>query len=49
VRAVLYRYSFVKPNPERLWWKRERLGTWLPPLSLETPELKQLIERAHWQ
>ncbi len=48
VRAVLYRYAFVRPNPQGLWWKRERLGLWLPPLSLDTPELKQLIERAHW-
>jgi hypothetical protein len=33
IRAVLYRYSFVRPNPQGLWWKREKLGLWLPPLS----------------
>jgi hypothetical protein len=49
IRAVLYRYSFVRPNRQGLWWKRERLGLWLPPLSTDTPELRQLIERAHWQ
>ena len=33
IRAVWYRYEFVRPNPQGLWWKRERLGLWLPPLS----------------
>jgi hypothetical protein len=48
VRAVLYRYSFVKPNPDGRWWKRERIGLWLPPLSTETRELKELLRRAGW-
>jgi hypothetical protein len=48
VRAVLYRYSFVRPNPQGLWWKRERLGLWLPPVSVDTPELKDLLRRAQW-
>ena len=39
IRAVLYRYSFVRPNPQGLWWKREKLGLWLPPLDDE-PESK---------
>ena len=49
IRAVLYRYSFVRPNREGLWWKRENLGLWLPPLSADNPELKQLLERAGWR
>jgi hypothetical protein len=48
IRAVLYRYSFVPPNPEGLWWKRERLGLWLPPLEANDPDLKQLLRRAGW-
>jgi hypothetical protein len=48
VRAVLYRYSFVGPNPQGLWWKRERLGLWLPPLEANDPDLKQLLRRAGW-
>jgi len=48
IRAVLYRYSFVRPNSQGLWWKRERLGLWLPPLSVDTPELKDLLRRARW-
>jgi hypothetical protein len=40
VRAVLYRYSFAKPgNAEGLYWNRERLGTWLPPMSLQSVNL----------
>ena len=48
VRAVLYRYSFVRPNPQGLWWKRERLGLWLPPLEATNPDFKQLLQRAGW-
>ncbi len=44
IRAVWYRYAFVRPNPEGLWWKREKLGLWLPPLSTENPELRQIID-----
>ncbi|MGH8093181.1 MAG: lipase maturation factor family protein [Chthoniobacterales bacterium] len=48
IRAVLYRYSFVRPNPQGLWWKRERLGLWLPPLAVDDPDFKQLLRRAGW-
>ena len=48
IRAVLYRYSFVRPNPQGLWWKRDRLGLWLPPLSADDPDFKQLLRRAGW-
>lgn len=49
VRAVLYRYSFVRPNPKGAWWKRERLGLWLPPLSKDDRALRQIMERAGWR
>jgi hypothetical protein len=49
VRASLYRYSFVRPNPEGLWWKRERLGLWLPPLSRDNRALRQIMKRAGWR
>jgi hypothetical protein len=49
IRAVLYRYSFVRPNPQGLWWKRERLGLWLPPLSTDNRELQELRRRAGWR
>ncbi|MEP6715529.1 MAG: lipase maturation factor family protein [Terriglobia bacterium] len=37
IRAQLYRYSFTSFGEERRtgnWWKRELLGTYLPPVSL---------------
>ncbi|MEO6872161.1 MAG: lipase maturation factor family protein [Chthoniobacterales bacterium] len=48
IRAVLYRYEFVRPNPEGRWWKREKLGLWLPPLDESNPAFKQLLRRAGW-
>jgi hypothetical protein len=48
VRAVLYRYSFVRQNPQGLWWKRERVNVWLPALSADEPNLNQLMRRAGW-
>jgi hypothetical protein len=48
IRAVLYRYSFARPNPERNWWKRERLGFWLPPLEADNPQFKNVLRRAGW-
>ena len=49
IRAVLYRYQFARPgNPERLWWTREPLGLWLPPLSTEDPRLRALLRQAGW-
>lgn len=35
IRAVLYRYAFAPPgSPQGRWWTREKLGLWLPPMSL---------------
>ncbi len=49
VRAVLYRYEFARPgNSEHLWWKREKLGLWLPALSADDPRLQALLRQAGW-
>ncbi len=49
IRAVLYRYEFVRPgNPEGNWWKREELGLWLPPLSAGDPRLISYLKHAGW-
>jgi len=49
IRAVLYRYQFVRPgNPEGNWWNREELGLWLPPLSAADPRLLDLLQQAGW-
>jgi Lipase maturation factor len=49
VRATLYRYRFAEPgNREGLWWRREELGTWLPPLSSDDPRLLRFLRQAGW-
>jgi len=49
IRAVLYKYSFVRPGePRGQWWKREELGLWLPPLSVDDPRLQQALEQEGW-
>ena len=49
VRAVLYRYTFAKPdNPNGLWWSREWLGDWIPVMSVNDPLLKDYLQRNGW-
>ncbi len=48
VRAVLYRYRFTQPGEGASWWKRERLGLWLPPISLENAEVRRFLEARGW-
>lgn len=45
VRALIYRYQFAPPgNTDGAWWTRERIGEWLPPLSLNHPDLNRFLE-----
>jgi hypothetical protein len=49
VRAELYRYRFTRPDEaDDSWWKRERVGPWLPPLSADQPELRRFLEAHGW-
>jgi len=49
VRAVLYRYSFAKPgNPKGLWWNRERIGIWLPAMSVNDSSLVDFLKSEQW-
>jgi hypothetical protein len=49
IRAVLYHYWFAKPgNPQGLWWNRERLSLWLPPMSLNDPRLIEVLKIEQW-
>jgi hypothetical protein len=49
IRAVLYHYEFARPgNPEGAWWKRTRLGTWLPALSADDPRLRSILAGYGW-
>ncbi len=49
IRAVLYRYSFApRHNPQHLWWKRERVGLWISPLSADDPQLINYLKNMDW-
>ncbi len=49
VRAVLYRYRYASPgNPQGLWWTRERLGLWLPVLSVNNSQLVAYLKYQGW-
>ena len=49
VKAVLYRYSFVKPgDPSGAWWKREKLGDWISPLSVNNQQLAAFLRSEEW-
>ncbi|HVY74316.1 MAG TPA: lipase maturation factor family protein, partial [Puia sp.] len=48
IRAVLYKYSFLPPNPGGLFWKREYIGEWLLPLSVDDPRLTESLKREGW-
>jgi len=49
VRAVLYRYAFSDPaSRSGMWWTRERLGLWLPPLSAESPGFRRFLAAYGW-
>ncbi|HET7117240.1 MAG TPA: lipase maturation factor family protein [Hanamia sp.] len=49
IRAVLYRYSFAKPgNPNGLWWNRERIGLWLPAMSVNDTTLVSYLKGMGW-
>jgi hypothetical protein len=50
IRASYYRYEFAPPGePGHAWWKRERLGDWLPPLSATDPALRRLVLARGWR
>ena len=50
IRIEFYKYSFAHPlDKSGAVWKREYIGSWLPPLSRDTPELQQFIRAHNWE
>jgi hypothetical protein len=44
IRAELYRYQFVRRGEDgRAWWRRTRLDSYLPPLALDSPLLRETL------
>jgi hypothetical protein len=49
IRAVLYSYKFADPgNPQSLYWTRERIGDWMPVLSVDDMRLIKFLESEGW-
>ena len=49
VRISFYRYHFAKPgNAEHVYWTRERLGTWLSPVSTDNEEFRSVLKAEGW-
>src|SRR2546421_247741 len=45
--AQRYRYQFV-PIGDKAWWKRERIGEWLPALDVNDPQFRRLLDAMDW-
>ncbi len=49
VRARLYEYHFSQArDPAGSWWSRELRGEYLPPLSLENAQFKEILKIQGW-
>jgi hypothetical protein len=48
IRAVLYRYQFAAPRNKSQWWKREKKGVWMRPMSLHDQELIGVLKSMGW-
>lgn len=49
IRAVLYRYKFATPgNPQGLYWTRERIGEWIPAVSVHNTQLINFLQYYGW-
>jgi len=50
IRATLYRYEFAAPdNISGAWWKRERVRSWLPPMTRDDERLLEFLKLYGWQ
>ena len=50
VRAELYDYEFTRfADHTTAWWKRQRIGVYLAPLSLDNPALMKFVESRGWE
>lgn len=48
IRAVLYRYAFVRSNDDGIWWTRKKISDWLPALSADDPRLLNFLKSEGW-
>ncbi len=51
VRAQLYEYHFTSPDEHRKtgqWWRRQLVGSYFPPVSLQTPAFQNVLVEQGW-
>jgi hypothetical protein len=51
VRARLYRYRFSTAEERKksgAWWQREFAAQWFPPVSLNTPGFRRILQEQGW-
>ena len=49
IKADLYLYAFTDyADTGGAWWKRERVRTWVGPLSRDAEPLQRFLRRAGW-
>jgi hypothetical protein len=48
IRAGIWRYRFSASRQGSAWWTRERVGEFLPPVSLEHPGIREYVSAYHW-
>lgn len=48
IRAELYEYHFSENSGDGTWWKRQRVESYLPPLSLDDKAFRSLLLNQGW-
>lgn len=48
IRAHVWRYRFSASRESGAWWTRQRVGEFLPPVSLDTPGLREYVADYGW-
>ncbi|MGD0677874.1 MAG: lipase maturation factor family protein [Polyangiaceae bacterium] len=48
VRAGIWRYEFAPPFSGSAWWRRRRIGEYLPPVSIEHAGLRGYVRDRRW-
>jgi hypothetical protein len=47
LRAVTYRYHFA-PLGDPAWWRRERIGLFMPPVAANNEKLREFLIEMGW-
>ena len=45
IQILVYQYEY---SDDENWWKREYMHTWIPPITKETPQLTDFVQKHGW-